>query len=156
MPSKMKADQCRFSYNESLGRTELSIDGSQTIASEDQVTLVVFSNLSRYLGFSTSPRTFCFGAPGGKVIEQQIAERSHALARFKSGLKEVPKKYHLFLDIVAEQVSFFCSICLVMLVTLYSFLIFHGFFLSLVRGSEYAAIAGYSDKTSSAKCRFVC
>lgn len=45
MPSQYRREKCRFFYNSSVDRVELSIDGSQSIEKRERVTLIIYSPL---------------------------------------------------------------------------------------------------------------
>ena len=64
LPSKFRPDQCQFIYNQNVDRTELTLDGPGAgVEAQDQVTLIVYHPLSRYLGFTNSTQasaTYCF------------------------------------------------------------------------------------------------
>ena len=110
MPSFFKNQSCKFLWNRFIARTEIAIDGSESVDPDSRATLILYSPLSRLLGYTLregKDASVCFGAPQGKVTAESILKASHAVAGYTSKLVLGPKFILWHLDVLEPQVCHF-------------------------------------------------
>ena len=82
-PASFNPNTCRFIYNSIINRIQLQIDGSYSTVKSDRCTLMVYSQLSKVLGFSKLDGALIFGASlPPDIPEDDITNSRHATAPY--------------------------------------------------------------------------